>query len=133
MTPRERQVFQLVAQGRLNKQIAHELGTSDRTIKAHRHAIMQKLRVQSVAEAVSIAERLGLPHPISGETAALAVSKLRQRACFADAEVLQPRFELASSPEEARVAAERLGYPCVVKAPDRQGQRHARRSSHVRT
>ena len=76
-----------------------------------------------VAIAARLAERLGLPHPISGETAALAVSKLRQRACFADAEVLQPRFELASSPDEARVAAERLGYPCVVKAPDRQGQR----------
>jgi RNA polymerase sigma factor (sigma-70 family) len=60
LTPRESQVFALVVRGKLNKQIAHELGTSERTVKAHRHAIMQKLKVQSVAEAVSIAERLGL-------------------------------------------------------------------------
>lgn len=59
-TPREREVFALVVRGRLNKQIAFELGTSQRTIKAHRHKIMQKLQVRSFAEAVSIAERLGL-------------------------------------------------------------------------
>ena len=76
-----------------------------------------------VAIAARLAERLGLPHPISGETAVLAVSKLRQRVRFAEAGVLQPRYELASSPSEAELAAERLGYPCVVKAPDRQGQR----------
>jgi FixJ family two-component response regulator len=59
-TPREREVFALVVRGRLNKQIAFELGTSERTIKAHRHNVMQKLQVNSLAEAVSIAERLGL-------------------------------------------------------------------------
>jgi FixJ family two-component response regulator len=46
--------------GRLNKQIAHELGTTERTIKAHRHQVMEKMKVQSLAELVSIAERLGL-------------------------------------------------------------------------
>jgi DNA-binding NarL/FixJ family response regulator len=45
---------------KLNKQIAFELGASERTIKAHRHNIMQKLQVQSFAEAVAMAERLGL-------------------------------------------------------------------------
>jgi FixJ family two-component response regulator len=60
LTPRENQVFALVVRGKLNKQIAYELGTSERTVKAHRHAIMQKLKVQSLAEVVSIAERLGL-------------------------------------------------------------------------
>ncbi len=60
LTPREREVFALVVRGRLNKQIAYELGTSERTIKAHRHAVMQKLKVVSLAEAVSIAERLGM-------------------------------------------------------------------------
>lgn len=60
LTPREKAVFASVVRGRLNKQIAHELGTSERTVKAHRHSIMQKLRVRSVAEAVSIAERLGM-------------------------------------------------------------------------
>ncbi len=60
LTPREQEVFALVVRGRLNKQIAYELGTSERTIKAHRHAVMQKLKVVSLAEAVSIAERLGM-------------------------------------------------------------------------
>ena len=60
LTPRERQVFGLVVRGRLNKQIAHELGATERTIKAHRHQVMEKTKVQSLAELVSIAERLGL-------------------------------------------------------------------------
>jgi FixJ family two-component response regulator len=60
LTPRERQVFALVVRGMLNKQIAHELGTSERTIKAHRHMVMQKCGVRSVAELVMIAERTGI-------------------------------------------------------------------------
>jgi FixJ family two-component response regulator len=58
-TQREMQVFKQVVRGRLNKQIAFDLNTSERTIKAHRHNIMEKLRVRSLAEAVSIAEKLG--------------------------------------------------------------------------
>jgi RNA polymerase sigma factor (sigma-70 family) len=60
LTPRQREVFTLVVRGKLNKQIAHELGTSERTVKAHRHSVMQKLQVKSLAEVVSMAERLGL-------------------------------------------------------------------------
>jgi FixJ family two-component response regulator len=60
LTPRESQVFGLIVRGKPNKQIAYTLGTSERTIKAHRHQIMEKLGVRSLAEAVSIAERLGL-------------------------------------------------------------------------
>lgn len=60
LTPRESEVFSLMVRGKLNKQIAHLLGTSERTVKAHRHMVMQKLQVQSFAEAVSIAERAGL-------------------------------------------------------------------------
>ena len=60
LTPREHRVFSLVVRGKMNKQIAFELGTSERTIKAHRHAIMTKLNVRSVAAVVSIAERLGM-------------------------------------------------------------------------
>ena len=60
LTPREAEVFALVVRGKLSKQIAHELGTTVRTIKAHRHAVMDKLGVKSFAEAVSIAERLGM-------------------------------------------------------------------------
>jgi RNA polymerase sigma factor (sigma-70 family) len=60
LTPREREVFDLVVRGKLNKQIAHQLGTSERTIKAHRHNIMHKLEMQSVAELVLFAERVGV-------------------------------------------------------------------------
>jgi FixJ family two-component response regulator len=60
LTPRERQVFDLIVRGRINKQAAHELGTTERTVKAHRHQVMEKMQVHSLAELVSIAERLGL-------------------------------------------------------------------------
>jgi FixJ family two-component response regulator len=60
LTPTERKVFDLVVLGRLNKLIADELGTAERTIKWHRHNLMQKLQVQSVAELVSMAEHLDL-------------------------------------------------------------------------
>jgi FixJ family two-component response regulator len=59
LTPRESEVFALVILGKMNKQIAHELGTTERTIKAHRQKVMQKLQVQTLAELVSIGERLG--------------------------------------------------------------------------
>jgi RNA polymerase sigma factor (sigma-70 family) len=60
LTPRERQVFELIVRGKINKQIAHQLGTTERTVKAHRHQVMEKMRVHSLAELVSIAERLGV-------------------------------------------------------------------------
>ena len=60
LTPREAEVFSLMVRGKPNKQIAHQLGTSERTVKAHRAMVMQKLQVQSFAETVSIAERVGL-------------------------------------------------------------------------
>ncbi len=60
LTPREAQVFSLIVHGKRNKQIAYHLGTSERTVKAHRHNVMEKLGVRSLAEAVSMAERLGL-------------------------------------------------------------------------
>lgn len=60
LTPREHQVFELVVQGKINKQIAQQLGAAERTIKAHRHRVMEKMQVQTLAELVSIAERLGV-------------------------------------------------------------------------
>jgi FixJ family two-component response regulator len=60
LTPRERQVFDLIVRGKINKQIAYELGTTERTVKAHRQQVMEKAKVQSLAELVSIAERLGM-------------------------------------------------------------------------
>jgi len=67
LTPREHQVFNLVVQGRINKQIAKQLGATERTIKAHRHKVMEKMGVQSLAELVSLAERMGVLRGLSGE------------------------------------------------------------------
>jgi FixJ family two-component response regulator len=60
LTPRERQVFELVVRGKLNKQIGHTLGATERTIKAHRHMVIKKMQVQSLAELVSLAERIDI-------------------------------------------------------------------------
>lgn len=60
LTRREREVFELVVRGKMNKQIAFQLGTTERTVKAHRHKVMEKMQVRSVAELVSCAERLSL-------------------------------------------------------------------------
>ena len=59
LTPREREVFELVVRGQTNKHAARSLGCTERTIKAHRHRVMEKMQVQSLAELVSLAERLG--------------------------------------------------------------------------
>jgi FixJ family two-component response regulator len=66
LTPREREVFELVIRGRTNKQVASALGATERTIKAHRHRVMEKMQVQSLAELVSLAERAGILGGTSG-------------------------------------------------------------------
>lgn len=60
LTKREREVFRLVAAGLLNKQIAYTLGTAERTIKAHRGRVMEKLGAESLADLVRIADHLGI-------------------------------------------------------------------------
>lgn len=60
LTPREREVLSLVIAGLLNKQIAGELGTTQRTVKVHRGRVMRKMQVASVAELVRVAERLDI-------------------------------------------------------------------------
>jgi len=60
LTAREREVFALVTTGALNKQIAHQLGTSERTIKAHRSQVVEKMKAESVADLVRMADRLGV-------------------------------------------------------------------------
>lgn len=58
LTPREREVMQRMVEGRLSKQIAHELGIGDRTVETHRQHIMKKMQAGSVAELVRLAMRL---------------------------------------------------------------------------
>ncbi len=57
LTPREREVLEHVVTGKLNKQIAGDLGTVEQTVKVHRARVMDKLKVQSVAELVRLTER----------------------------------------------------------------------------
>jgi FixJ family two-component response regulator len=66
LTRRQREVMTLVVSGKLNKQIAHELGTCERTIKLYRSQVMQKLRAGSLADLVKKAERLGVAKTPTG-------------------------------------------------------------------
>ena len=66
LTPREREVFGHLISGQLNKQVAYDLGTAERTIKAHRHNLMEKLGAGSMADLVRLAGELNIP-PIKGE------------------------------------------------------------------
>lgn len=63
LTPRELEVFALVVAGLLNKQIASELGISEKTVKVHRARVMEKMRAGSVAELVRLADRAGVIVP----------------------------------------------------------------------
>jgi biotin carboxylase len=77
----------------------------------------------AVAIAARVAERLALPHPLASGTAQLAVSRRRQRERLAEAGIAQPRSIVCRSLDEVTTAAEALGYPVVVEAPKRTGER----------
>jgi biotin carboxylase len=76
-----------------------------------------------VAIAARIAARHRLPHPLEPQVAQLATSKLKQRERLAEAGVQHTPFRVCAAAGEAEQAAAELGLPCVVKPPDRQGQR----------
>ena len=63
LTPREREVFSLVVTGMLNKQIAFEIGISERTVKAHRSKMMQKMKAESLADLIRMAEKTQVYFP----------------------------------------------------------------------
>jgi FixJ family two-component response regulator len=60
LTPREYEVFTLITAGQLNKQVAYELGTAEKTIKVHRARIMEKMHCESLAQLVRLAEKAGI-------------------------------------------------------------------------
>ena len=61
LTPREHEVLERVIAGQLNKQIAGDLGTGEHTIKVHRARVMEKMKVESLAELVRLVERARAP------------------------------------------------------------------------
>jgi FixJ family two-component response regulator len=63
LTPREREVFALITTGLLNKQVGTQLGTTERTVKAHRERVMDKMGAESLADLVRMAGFLGLHSP----------------------------------------------------------------------
>ena len=65
LTPREREVLALVVTGMLNKNIARQLGTSEKTIKVHRSRVMEKMQAKSLAELVRMADKLVITPPKS--------------------------------------------------------------------
>ena len=65
LTPREREVYPLVASGLLNKQVAAELNASEKTIKVHRGQLMQKMEAHSLSDLIRMAEQLGVLSPRS--------------------------------------------------------------------
>jgi biotin carboxylase len=76
-----------------------------------------------VAIAARVAARHSLPHPLEPHVALLAISKLKQRERLAEAGVPHTLFRVCAAADEAAEAAADVGFPCVVKPPDRQGQR----------
>jgi FixJ family two-component response regulator len=89
LTPREKQVYSLVLIGKLNKQIAYELSTTERTVKAHRQNMMHKLQARSVVELLSFGERMnaladahkgapidGVPRPVGPKAIVRAYDSL---------------------------------------------------------
>lgn len=77
LTPREREVFQHVVAGRLNKQIAADLGTVEKTIKVHRSRMMEKMGVRSLADLVRMAERTEMGQVTSQATSHARLSDTR--------------------------------------------------------
>jgi FixJ family two-component response regulator len=61
LTPREREVLPLVVSGKLNKQVAAEIGTTEATVKVHRSQVMKKMGADSLPELVRMAEKIGIP------------------------------------------------------------------------
>jgi biotin carboxylase len=84
----------------------------------------------AVASAARIAQRMALPHPLSPDAALLAASRRRQRERLAAAGVPQPRAVVCRGLPDVLAAAEELGWPCLIEAPDREGERTVIRAAN---
>ena len=115
LTEREREVMNLVVAGRVNKQIAAELGLSLVTIKVHRGQVMRKMLAKSVPELVRMADRLGLPVQPSGYTSGWA----------AGAPAAIPRYKRGTLGCNGRVPPRGVGWP--FNCWRRNGRKAARR------
>lgn len=76
LTPRERQVMTCMIRGRLNKQIAAELGTGEKTVKVHRGRVMSKMSVRSIAELVWLASRVAIESLLTGRDSGKTDTKI---------------------------------------------------------
>lgn len=85
LTRRERQVMERVIRGRLNKQIAADLGIGEKTVKVHRARVMSKMHVRSVAELVQLATRGGLRLESPPPESAVSAQPGYAEGCFAGA------------------------------------------------
>jgi len=93
------------------------------------HGIVAPGTDHAVAIGARVAQRLALPHPLKPETALLAASRRRQRERLDLAGIPQPRSRVCRTLDELFAAADELGYPCVVEAPDRLGERGVARAA----
>ena len=84
LSPREREVFDLVVQGFLNKQIAGSLGMSEATVKLHRGHAMEKMKAQSLADLIRMAEKLAIPRGMVVARDSSGASGVRQRSQVAE-------------------------------------------------
>jgi FixJ family two-component response regulator len=112
LTPRERQVGALVIQGLLNKQIAGELGTAEKTVKVHRARVMEKLKVGSVAELARLAERtrtLHVERPGNGGTTGAAGSQAGDATNGQLARGTSPGYPAGRSHLQAAAASAKRG------------------------
>jgi FixJ family two-component response regulator len=117
LTARERQVMSLVVAGRLNKQIAGELGVSEMTIKMHRRQVMRKMQAGGVAQLVRLADQLGLSAP---QPAGVILDRGRP----ARTAVRTPRSNPTIRPHAPNHSAVRLRgglVPGYLTAPHRKG------------